>query len=125
MYGAGIILYNDKGELLGVQDSKTAKWSFPKGDCERTDVHLIDTAIRETLEETGLEHGVDYLIDKHMYIPLGNRHVYYIAARLSDKEPIAMPGHSTDVRWISLDELRTVPHNMGIRLFRKLHTTAS
>jgi 8-oxo-dGTP pyrophosphatase MutT (NUDIX family) len=124
MYGAGIILQNEQGELLCVQDSVTSKWSFPKGHCERTDSHLVDTAIRETLEETGLEHGVDYLIDKRMYIPLGNRHVYYPAVRLTQKEPVAVPGHSTAVRWLSLDELRNVPHNMGIRLFRKLYAPA-
>lgn len=113
---AGIILHNENNEVLCVRDTKSDKWSFPKGHCERIDTHLLDTAIRETREETGLEYGVDYWTDTQLYIQLGPR-VYYIAVRLSTKEPKAMPGQSTEARWISREELVGLPHNIGIRKY--------
>ncbi len=62
--GAGIILYNEKNQVLLVQDDFGKKWSFPKGHVELCDDdEPINTAIRETMEEAGLKLNKDYTIN--------------------------------------------------------------
>ena len=58
---AGLILTNDKNEYLVVKDSKSKKWSFPKGGKEEYEVYLTQTAEREMFEETGFVFGTDYI----------------------------------------------------------------
>jgi 8-oxo-dGTP pyrophosphatase MutT (NUDIX family) len=57
---AGLILTNSKNEYLLVKDTRSKKWSFPKGGKEDFEVYLNQTAEREMLEETGFLLGRDY-----------------------------------------------------------------
>jgi len=60
---AGLILTNDKNEYLVVKDSRSHKWSFPKGGKEDVDTYLCETAQREMFEETGFIVERDYTYD--------------------------------------------------------------
>ena len=55
--GAGIILHMTKNMILLVYDKRSHKWSFPKGRCEIGET-LLQTAVREMMEETGIEVNV-------------------------------------------------------------------
>ena len=62
-----IIIYGDKPEVLMTKKSITltqhgGEISFPGGKISETDGDLLDTALRETKEETGLEISRDYVI---------------------------------------------------------------
>ena len=65
---AGLILTNDKNEYLVVKDSRSHKWSFPKGGKEDCDKYLTDCAEREMLEETGFIVGKDYLYNPEDHV---------------------------------------------------------
>ena len=62
-----IIIYGDKPEVLMTKKSITltqhgGEISFPGGKISETDGDLLDTALRETKEETGLEISRDDVI---------------------------------------------------------------
>ena len=62
--GAGIVIYSpDKTHILLIKDSRSRKWSIPKGAVESFDDSFIATAIREVQEESGFVWGIDYMID--------------------------------------------------------------
>lgn len=65
---AGLIITNDKGEYLLVKDSRSKKWSFPKGGKEEYDRYLTHTAEREMFEETGFVASRDYTYDPTNHI---------------------------------------------------------
>ena len=52
--GAGILITNTKKQLLLVKRSDNGYWAIPGGAMEPGE-YTIDTAIRETFEETGLK----------------------------------------------------------------------
>lgn len=63
--GAGIVIYSpDRTHILLIKDSRSHKWSIPKGSVESYDDALIATAIREVQEESGYTWGIDYMIDQ-------------------------------------------------------------
>ena len=62
-----IIIYGDKPEVLMTKKSITltqhgGEISFPGGKISETDGDLLDTALRETKEETGLEISRDDIV---------------------------------------------------------------
>lgn len=65
---AGLILTNDKNEYLVVKDTRSKKWSFPKGGKEDCDKYLTETAEREMFEETGFVVGRDYTYDIYNHV---------------------------------------------------------
>jgi len=52
--GAGVIFSINNSLTLLVKGRHSGKWSFPKGSCE-TGESLVQTAMREMREETGIE----------------------------------------------------------------------
>jgi 8-oxo-dGTP pyrophosphatase MutT (NUDIX family) len=51
---AGILIENDRNEILLGHATGTKHWDIPKGKYEERDSVIINTALRETQEETGL-----------------------------------------------------------------------
>lgn len=105
--GAGLILRNAKLNVILVRDARSQRWGFPKGHPEYVDKkNPVNTAVRETFEETGLKHDVDYVIDAVNGKRIGKR-LYFTGICLSegfDKSKIP-EGEISDVRWWSIDEL--------------------
>jgi 8-oxo-dGTP pyrophosphatase MutT (NUDIX family) len=67
--GAGIVLYNPaRTHILLICDSRSNKWSFPKGHRESYDRSLLCTAVREMHEETDFRPCDDYNVK---WTPLG------------------------------------------------------
>ena len=94
-----------------------SNWDFPKGHLEENEA-AITAAIRETLEETSLEHGSDYILtgDKAPSITYGSGKnkktaTFFLAKRMSDKQPIlpvnpkiGKPEHD-EWKWVPLTEV--------------------
>ena len=59
---AGILIENDRDEILLGHATGNKHWEIPKGKYDKSDLVLINTALRETQEETGLVFSKDNLI---------------------------------------------------------------
>ncbi len=99
------IVTSKLGVLVERRHDGRPLWTFPAGEAEPGEAP-IDTAIRETKEETGLEIRVSHAIGERDH-PATGRHLIYLAAR---------PYHGTEVRnndeaelaevrWAALGEL--------------------
>jgi ADP-ribose pyrophosphatase YjhB (NUDIX family) len=111
MNGAGILLFNSNySKILLVCDSRSSKWSFPKGRFEKNET-VRDTAIREMQEETEFEYPVDY---QFVIWPAFKVFQYYIfIGKLNDNEnvnsKIFIPNieqHIKDIKWFDKNEIR-------------------
>lgn len=113
---AGVIIYRivsgGTPEFLLVEThQKKYAMSFPKGRREK-DETVVQTAIRETTEETGLL-PTDYILDtNHFYIEtLGNDnrpHIIYFTGRVTDPEVKLEPIDIKEIKnigWFTADEV--------------------
>jgi 8-oxo-dGTP pyrophosphatase MutT (NUDIX family) len=127
--GAGVVLVRNTTEgprFLLLRGCDTGVWSFPKGHPEDVDsgIHL-NTAIRETREETGYEAGRDYTIISDRF-RLGKR-PYWIGV-LNSRAPwtphLAAREHSM-FGWFAASEIATLNANIDVRAFvKRMQTTA-
>lgn len=92
-------------------------WDFPKGELEEGEI-LIQAAIRETEEETTLQHGSDYMLTgtstPSVTYGSGSKQktaYYYMGMRMSQKEPylpvseeLGRP-ENDEYRWVPVEEL--------------------
>lgn len=75
--GVGIVIFHpDREHVLMICDSRSKKWSFPKGQVEECDVCTVATGIREVKEETGFVYLHDYTIDLYSSEKYGNYMLY-------------------------------------------------
>lgn len=104
--GAGIIIFNENKVLL-VQDANTKKWSFPKGHAEKCDCDMpLLTAIRETMEEVGLNPITDYVFNSFVPIQMRYSSMYYIATMLDTANPPKINGvNECAYQWCSRDQI--------------------
>lgn len=113
LVGIGVMIQNDRGEvLLGLRQGGHAagEWGFPGGHLEFGET-IFETAIRETLEETGLEVKNPTLIsvgDVLRYIETEGKHYLNVGVKVSyiGGEPQLMePDKCAEWRWFDLDNL--------------------
>jgi len=73
----GILIFNEKKELLVCHVTGQEHWDIPKGQSDVGELPLT-TAIRETHEETGLIFSPDQLFDlgEHDYAKKKNIHLF-------------------------------------------------
>ena len=118
LQGSGIVIFNTKRtHILLILDSRSEKWSIPKGHWETYDASLLDTAIREVQEETHFLWGYDYMIDCTAGVFL-NYMIYegyapsmQLRAQSSEKE------HVSKIAWIDLQTILTLPINHVTKLW--------
>lgn len=112
--GVGVMIFNDKGELLLAKRGRAAKnerghWEVPGGSVDFGETRA-EAAIREAREELGLDvvivHellGIDHLI------PAEEQHwvtTPFIVEIPAGQEPRIMEPHKCDeLAWFSIDEL--------------------
>jgi len=120
-YG-GIIRYkteNNTEEYLLVKQRTMNVWSFPKGHGYELEP-VLDTAKREIYEETGIQ-----LTEK----PSGQRRYkrgIYFLFDLKEKPSIYdIPDAKEieEVKWVTLEEMKELTCNSGIRLFLEKNAT--
>jgi 8-oxo-dGTP pyrophosphatase MutT (NUDIX family) len=105
--GAGIIIHNNKKQVLLVCDARSGRWGFPKGHPEPVDENLaINTAIRECYEETGMKIVDDYIIENSHPKRIGKR-LYFsgVALRDSFRSHNKNMEEIKEIGWWTLEEL--------------------
>ena len=117
-YSAGTIIIDESGPEKTVLCLRAySNWDFPKGQLEEGEA-AITAAIRETLEETTLQHGSDYILtgDAAPSITYGTGKnkktaTFFLAKRMSSKQPtlpvnpdLGKPEHD-EWKWVPLTEL--------------------
>lgn len=73
--GSSVIVRNENGEILLEKRSDNGEWCLP-GGCQELGEDLRDTAVRELLEETGIEVSPNELILVDAVSGRGRRRVY-------------------------------------------------
>jgi 8-oxo-dGTP pyrophosphatase MutT (NUDIX family) len=99
--------------IILVKGRRTGKWSFPKGHKNRNESYLA-CAIRETLEETGLDLDGQRHVACHK-LSVG---VYYFFEL--EEEVELCPCDTEEVEeagWFGIDEIRTMSCNVDVNCF--------
>ena len=114
--GAGIILTQDNSVLL-LQGVKGI-WSFPKGHWEIGDASPMDTAVRETLEETAYVLGLDYeIVGAKMRL---DKRIYWMARPLRPlQDPVLQPREHKAFKWLPIKDIEWVNANAGVKIWKK------
>jgi 8-oxo-dGTP pyrophosphatase MutT (NUDIX family) len=116
--GAGIILVKDDTYLL-LKGKATGVWSFSKGHPESEDIGMpLNTAARETYEETGLIAGRDYDIIGDS-IRFGKRHYWIGIMRPDARRVIVARAEHETAAWFSWTEIQNLKANTDVRCWIK------
>jgi len=120
MTGSAWIMDESKKFILLTHHAKLNKWLQPGGHADG-DENILNVAIREALEETGLRSLYPFStsifdIDIHR-IPAGKdftEHLHYDVRVLfqgSKEEPLTVSDESHDLAWVSIDHAGDVSAN--------------
>ena len=100
----GLVL--DEGHILLVRN-RNGHWGFPKGQWEPGEV-LAETAVREVLEETGLQVAVgDLAFVTEFRNPEAREHLvqFFFEARTVGGTLFPRPGEIYGLRWVPVGEV--------------------
>lgn len=130
----GILVLNPQRELLLCHATGTFVWDIPKGGGEPGEAPL-QTAIRETAEETGLRFAPDELLElgRFEYRPAKDLHLFAVLVDRVDLDGLRCHSHFVDVwgrrrpemdafRWTAFER---VPRRCTPRMGRLLTQTLS
>lgn len=116
--GAGIVIFNkERTHVLFIKDSRSNKWSIPKGHWETYDETLLDTAIREVQEETWLLWGYDYMIDQ-IAGKISNYMIYESTAlSMQLRQTSSEKEHVSEIAWIDIKTISSLHTNLVTSLW--------
>ena len=126
--GAGLIIVSPDVSKVLLVKGPTGKWSFPKGHRnrrDRRDTTNIDlnTATRETREETGLD-PTSYKICSDEFKLNGTPRFYkfFYAQVISSDVTLRKPNREIlDLGWFSLNTIKTLDTNLYLRAWISSH----
>lgn len=102
--GGSIVIDSSNNILIVLQ--KNYIWSLPKGSQKERETGMIETAIRETKEETGLDltdyESIDTLIT-HLHDSTYYFFVYKLPVLHTELTYLDTPIDSREFRWIPID----------------------
>jgi 8-oxo-dGTP diphosphatase len=117
--GTTVLIVNEQNEVLLLLRSKNTrndqgKWSIPGGVIEFNE-RVLDAAIRETQEETGL-HVQDLVMLGYIDHILEEEHQHWVstiflAKQFSGEPNIGEPEKCDDMRWFPID---AIPENSSL-----------
>ncbi len=117
---AGAVVSRPGGDVLLVHRPRYDDWSFPKGKLERGE-HVVTAAVREVLEETGLQVRLGPALPTLRYpVNSGEKEVRYWTARVVGDDDVSgyRPNAEIDrVRWVpwaAARDLLTYPRDVGV-----------
>ena len=107
-----LVVVRDGDRFLVVREAKHGQtWYLPAGRVEPGET-LAEAALRETLEETGIEAILEGIL-KIQHTPSGPAarvRALFLARPADDRPPKSVPDeHSLEARWVTLDELARLP----------------
>jgi 8-oxo-dGTP pyrophosphatase MutT (NUDIX family)/phosphohistidine phosphatase SixA len=110
--GALVVRKDNGGEVLLVHRPKYDDWAWPKGKQEPGE-HITTTAVREVLEETGVEIRLDRPLTRQVYLVSGAKvkTVHYWVGRVvgdSDVSGYQVNGEIDQVAWVGFDKARAM-----------------
>ena len=131
--GSGILLMRmgaSTGEpprFLLLRGRDTGIWSFSKGHPEEEDGgDPLQTALRETREETGYENCRDYTLIADTSIRLGKRPYWVgIMTPAAAVRPRLAVGEHSDAGWFTWSEVGRLPTNTDVRAWVKKAAVAT
>lgn len=108
---AGVVLTRGFGagaQTLVLHRPLRRDWSLPKGKVDPGE-HLIDCAVRECDEETGIVPALGVPLGRQTYPIMGRRKtVDYWAARVRRDNGFMPDAKVSEIRWVGLDEARNL-----------------
>ncbi len=103
---AGVVVLRDADplrEVLIVHRPHRSDWSLPKGKVDPGE-HLLETAVRECAEETGLNVALRAPLARQSYMALGRpKTVDYWIGVIRDDEGFAPDEEIDEIRWVPVD----------------------
>ncbi|MEY4137568.1 MAG: hypothetical protein RL205_1696 [Actinomycetota bacterium] len=103
---AGVVVLRDTDsfpEVLIVHRPHRSDWSLPKGKVDPGE-HLLETAVRECAEETGLIVALRAPLPRQSYTALGRpKTVDYWLAVIREDEGFAPDEEIDEIRWVPID----------------------
>ncbi|MFL6107024.1 MAG: NUDIX hydrolase [Marmoricola sp.] len=110
--GAVVVRKDNGGEVLLVHRPKYDDWAWPKGKQEPGE-HVTTTAVREVLEETGVEIRLDRPLPRQVYLVSGGRAKtvhYWVGRVVGDPDVSGYPANDEidQVAWFGFDKARAM-----------------
>jgi 8-oxo-dGTP pyrophosphatase MutT (NUDIX family) len=119
-----VVVTNEDGDVLVIQRSDNGNWAVPGGAIDLGE-SLVQAAVRETWEETGITCEVTgivgiYTDPQHVILYTSNGEArqefsIVLTARAVDGAPTPSD-ESSQVRWVTRDELAEYPMDRSMRL---------
>ena len=108
--GAVVLRRTNGGEVLLVHRPKYDDWAWPKGKQDPGE-HVTTTAVREVLEETGVEIRLGRPLPRQLYLVSGGRakHVHYWTGWVmgdTDVSGYAANDEIDQLAWVDVDKAR-------------------
>jgi 8-oxo-dGTP pyrophosphatase MutT (NUDIX family) len=121
-----VIVVNSAGEVLMIRRTDNGNWALPGGAIDLGE-SVAQAAVRETLEETGIECAVTgitgiYSDPRHVILYTSNGEVRQEFSIVLTARPLAgqptPSSESSDVRWVPASEVLeyTMDRSMHIRI---------
>jgi 8-oxo-dGTP pyrophosphatase MutT (NUDIX family) len=119
-----VVVTNDVGQILMIKRSDNDNWAIPGGGIELGE-SLIQAAVRETHEETGIDCEITGLVG--IYTDPKHVILYTSDGEARQEFSIVLTGHatggsptpsseSTEVHWIDADQVTGRPMDRSMRM---------
>lgn len=119
--GAGLAIFHPtQWSVLLIRDTRTNMWSFPKGRAESYDGDLVDTAVRETYEETGFIKDIHYRLLSRTYKLYGNTNILWAEATSPTLVfSSCIEQNVAEVAWIPISAIQSINAIYVVRQWAK------
>jgi 8-oxo-dGTP pyrophosphatase MutT (NUDIX family) len=119
-----VVVVNDAGDVLMIRRSDNGNWAVPGGAIDLGE-SMVQAAVRETREETGIECEITGLVGiytdpKHLILYTSNGEVrqefsILLTGVVIGGQPTPS-SESSDVRWVPREELASYQMDRSMRL---------